>query len=123
MFWKIQSSKELAFGFKNDKASLKTGMFYVEYEQTSDGWFSRKSSGHALAIMRGCVLIISSGSKCLVFNEASFAEMEKGYIRTCKTRLGVNGNPRGCQTRAKLVPVPFGVKTASFMYDMSVTSS
>ena len=56
--------------FKNDIASLKTKNFYTEFEQTSDFWNSRKQSGHDLAISQGCILVLSSGPKCFIFNEA-----------------------------------------------------
>ena len=101
--------------FKNDKASLKTGNFYVEFEQTGDGWFTRKPSGHAMAIDTGCVLVISSGENTFVFNDVSFAKLIQHATRDVCTRAGRNGNRPGLHTRAKIVPVKHG-GVASYRY-------
>ena len=103
--------------FKNDKASKKTGNLFVEFEQTSDGWFSRKPSGHALAISNGCVLVISAGEKTYVFNTENFQNLVKGATRDLCTRPGRNGNRPGCYTRAKLVPLKTATGTACYRYN------
>ena len=105
--------------FKNDMASLKYKSFYVEYEQTSDFWNTRKSSGHDLAVGMGCVLIISSGPICFVFNATAFAEFVKGVTRERTTKFRRNGNSPGSYTRGKIVPLEVALKTASFVYNMS----
>ena len=106
--------------FKNDIASLKYNSFYVEYQQTSDFWFTRKQSGHDLAIARGCVLVVSSGPKCFVFNETAYAEFIEGVTRERTTKYRKNGNAPGSYTRGKIVPLKVAEHTASFVYDMSV---
>ena len=106
--------------FKNDIASLKYNSFYVEYEQTSDSWNTRKQSGHALAVARGCVLVVSSGPKCFVFNQTSYAEFIKGVTRERTTKYRANGNEPGSYTRGKIVPLKWAEHTATLVYDMSV---
>ena len=105
--------------FKNDKTSLQYNSFYVEFEQTSDFWYSRKPSGHELASTKGCVLIISSGSRCFVFNRGAYIEFVKGVTRVATTKYCSNGNPPGCFTRGKIVPIDRAMETASFLYNMS----
>jgi len=103
--------------FKNDKASLKTGNFYIEFEQTGNGWFTSKPSGHAKAIEMGCILVISSGANTYIFNENSFPNLLQRSTRELTTRAGRNGNPPGVHTRAKIVPVKHGKSTASYYYN------
>ena len=103
--------------FKNDKASLKTGNFFIEFEQTGDGWFTTKPSGHAKAIDTGCILVISSGPNTYIFNENSFPQLIGRSTRELTTRPGRNGNPPGVHTRAKIVPVKHGITTASYHYN------
>ena len=105
--------------FKDDRASLKYGTLFCEFEQTNDSWFTRKPSGHALAILKGCILIISSGSRCFVFNEESYRCFVNGSIRERCTKYRRNGNNPGSFSRGKIVPVPHASKTASFSYNMA----
>jgi len=106
--------------FKNDRASVKYDSFYVEYEQTSDFWNTRKPSGHDLAIARDCVLVVSSGPRCFVFNASAYAVFIEGVTRERTTKYRVNGNSPGSYTRGRIVPMKVAVRTATFMYDMSV---
>ena len=55
--------------FKNDISSLQYGSLYVEFAQTSDYWWTDKRSGHHKAILDGCILVISSGNDCYMFDE------------------------------------------------------
>jgi len=106
--------------FKNDRASLKYDSFYVEYEQTSDFWNTRKRSGHDLAIARGCVLIVSSGQRCFVFNKSAYTVFIEGVTRERTTKYRVNGNSPGSYTRGRIVPLKVAERTATLVYDMSV---
>jgi len=105
--------------FKNDKASLKYNSFYAEYEQTSDFWNTRKPSGHDLAIARDCVLVISSGVRCFVFNAESYAVFIKGVTAERTTKYRVNGNSPGSYTRGRIVPMKVAENTATFVYNMT----
>ena len=104
--------------FKYDHASVKTKNLYVEFEQTSNSWFTCSPSGHTKAIADGHILVISSGRKTFVFNKKSFAQLLKGATSIRATRRGINGNHPGCHTRAKLVPVKVAFENASFVYNM-----
>ena len=55
--------------FKSDRTCLRTRHFYVEFEQTSNNWFSRKASGHQLAIDESCLLVIEGFEKFYSPNE------------------------------------------------------
>ena len=44
--------------FKSDTKSLLTKHFYIEFEQTNNGWETSKPSGHKLAVDEGCLLVI-----------------------------------------------------------------
>jgi len=105
--------------FKDDKASLKWNTFYVEYEQTSNSWCTRRSSGHEKAILEGCILIISSGPLCLVYNKVSYIKLIAGAVRERTTKFRVNGNNPSSFTRARIVPVKHALECASFVYNMS----
>ena len=105
--------------FKCDHASVRTKNLYIEYEQTSDAWFSTNPSGHAKAIADGHILIISSGPNTFIFNEKSFAKLLKGATTVRTNRPRINGNHPGCHTRAKLVPVKVAFETATFVYNVS----
>ena len=108
--------------FKDDKTSLKYGTFFVEYEQTSDWWMSRKPSGHELAMAKGCILVISSGPRNFVFNQTQYAELVKGVTRILSTKFRSNGNNPGSFTHGKIVPVARAVETASVVYNVSEQS-
>ena len=105
--------------FKNDKTSVKYNSFFVEFEQTSDFWTTRKTSGHALAIQENCVLVLSSGTRCFVFNEHSYAMFMKGITRVLSTKFRSNGNSPASFTHGKVVPIKRAVEEASFLYNMS----
>jgi len=105
--------------FKNDIASLKYNSFYVEYEQTSDFWWSRKQSGHDLAIASSCVLVVSSGPRCFVFNKSAYAVFIEGVTAERTTKYRVNGNSPGSYTRGRIVPLKVAENTATFVYNMT----
>ena len=105
--------------FKDDKASVKRGTFFIEYEQTSDSWCTRRASGHEKAILEGCVLVMSTGSLCLVYNEASYKTLIEGVLRERTTRFRKNGNRPDSFTKGRIVTVEHAISCATFMYDMS----
>ena len=105
--------------FKNDIASLKYNSFYVEYEQTSDFWETRKQSGHELAIARDCVLVVSSGPRCFVFNASAYTVFIKGVTAERTTKYRVNGNSPGSYTRGRIVPLEVAENTATWRYNMA----
>ena len=109
--------------FKNDKTSLKYKSFFVEFQQTSDSWVHKKQSGHELAIEKGCVLVISSGSRCFVFNKSAYVEFVKGITRVLCTKFRSNGNRPDSFAKGKIVPLVRAERTASFTYNMSSQSS
>ena len=105
--------------FKDDISSVKWKSFYVEFEQTSSSWRSRSPSGHEKAINEGCVLIISSGPKCFVYNKSSYSQLIEGVSNIKTTDPGRNGNRPNSFTRARIVPLKHAAKTACFIYNMS----
>ena len=111
--------KGRAVEFKCDNASQRTGRFFVEFEQTSDSWYTRKLSGHEKAIVEGCVLVISSGPICFIYNSETYDRLIDGSVGERCTKFRKNGNSPCSFTRARLVPLEHARKTASFVYDMS----
>ena len=105
--------------FKSDNASKRTKNFYVEFEQTCDGWGIRYPSGHEKAINDGCVLVISSGKKTFVFNEESFEEFKRGTIMERTTQYRKNGNAPEAFTRGYIIPVRVADATANAIYDIA----
>ena len=105
--------------FKSDNASVNLKTFFIEYESTSDGWTTRRPSGHEKAITSGCILVLSSGPRCLVFNLASYTKLIDGVIRERTTKFRKNGNRPNSFTRGRIVPLKHAIKVASFVYKMS----
>lgn len=88
--------------FKNDKSSQRTGNLYLEYEQTSDNWFT----GIELAISHGQIAVIRSGQENFIIkNHKEHAELVSRKHRTITTKAGANGNRCGCYTRGHLVKI------------------
>lgn len=104
--------------FKYDHASLRTNNFFVEFEQTSNGWCTRSPSGHAKAISEGHVLVISSGLRTFVFNEDAFKRFVEGATQIRTTTFRKNGNHPESFTRGHIIPVKVAMKTACFIYTM-----
>ena len=109
--------------FKNDRASVKTGNLFLEFEQTLDGWHSKKISGSHKAILDDCILVVTSGTTCFVFNSNAYFRLiaHKTDVRT--TRKRINGNTNGSFTRGMLIPLKFAVEEACFTYDMAEKST
>lgn len=105
--------------FKDDISSVRWKSFYVEFEQTSSSWRTRSPSGHEKAIKEDCVLIISSGQKCFVYNKPSYSQLIENVSNTKTTSRGRNGNRPNSFTRARIVPLKRAAETACFMYNMS----
>lgn len=90
--------------FKNDKSSQRTGNLFLECEQTSDNWFTRKKSGIALATYQNQLVVIKSGKENFIIrNRDEFAALINKSHRTLTTRSGANGNSHGCYSRGHLV--------------------
>ena len=104
--------------FKHDKTSTKYKSFFVEIEQTCDGWQTCRPSGHQKAIEMGCILIITSGSDCYIFDEESYFRLIACKIKTIGTKKGSNGNRMGCHTRAYIVPLKDAKRISPLIYTM-----
>ena len=102
--------------FKDDKSSLKFNSFFIEYESTSNSWATRQPSGHAKAVLDGCVLVISSGARSFIFNKQAYARLVEGATKTLSTKFRSNGNLPASFTHGKIVPLPWAFKAASFAY-------
>ena len=102
--------------FKDDISGLTTGNFYIEFEQTSDQWFTRKKSGHVLAIERGNLLVISVGKEDFLFDKDSYARFIQGDWKVRTTRKGRNGNANGVFTRGWLIPIKRGRERCTLSY-------
>ena len=109
--------------FKSDKMSRKTKHFYMEFEQTSNGWDTKKNSGHQLAIDKGCLLVIGVFEDFYCFDKTQFDLMINSveHEQTC-TRRRKNFNKDGMGTRAWRVPVKWASEFCNYHFtapDMS----
>ena len=102
--------------FKDDRTSVKYKSLFVEFECTSDFWATRRTSGHAKAVLDGCVLVVANGPRSLVFNEHSFARLVEGATKTLSTKFRSNGNLPASFTHGKIVPIDWALKAACFVY-------
>ena len=105
--------------FKNDTASLRTKHLFIEFESTSDGWMHRQTSGHAKCIEEGCILVISSGTECFVFNQIDFERCLLFTKRERCTSFRKNGNHPMSFTKGKIVRLEDARSCATFTYSMS----
>ena len=104
--------------FKNDGKAKYSDNLYIEYEQTFNGWVSKKASGHKLAIDQGHLLVISINEENLVFNSTDFNRMiNSGEFPTRTTTRNKNGNVDGMYTRAMLIHIDIGRKLATYKFE------
>ena len=102
--------------FKDDRTSVKYKSLFVEFESTSDFWATRRISGHAKAVLDGCVLVVANGPRSLIFNEQTYARLVEGATKTLSTKFRSNGNLPGSYSHGKIVPLCWAVNTASLVY-------
>ena len=106
--------------FKHDKASTKTNNLYLEFAQTLDGFFTTHSSGCDLAIKNGNLLVITTGTQCLVFDEPHYQKLLEYVTRDVQTKNWSNGNPAGSFTKGHLVSVRNAEICCLLKYDMLI---
>ena len=94
--------------FKFDRRSALSNNIYVEFEQTSDAWFSSKESGIALAIKNGQTVVLTCGpnkTNLIIETESEYRQVIANQIRVVPTRKGCNGNHNGVFSRGYIVPI------------------
>lgn len=90
--------------FKNDKKSLRTKNLYLESKQTTDGWFTTKKSGVALALQQGQVVVIKSGNENFILRtQTEYQKLLKMSHAEVSNGTGINGNPAGSYTKGDIV--------------------
>ena len=109
--------------FKSDKKSRKTKHFYMEFEQTSNNWVTKKNSGHQLAIDKECLLVIGVFEDFYCFDKKQFDLMINSVQHEQRTtRRNINYNKSGMGTRAWRVPVKWAAEFCNYHFtapDMS----
>ena len=95
----------LVLEMKDDRASARTGNFYLETQYTRDYWTSSVQSGVAKACQKGCAIVLQSGVHNYVIPANVGLEILERGGRFVSTREGVNGNYSGQFTRGLLVPL------------------
>ena len=105
--------------FKNDSASKRTKNLFIEFKATSDGWEHSYKSGHVKGVDEGCILVISSGAECFVFNQIDFARFLLFTKRERCTTFRKNGNQPLSFTKGKIISVEDARSCASFVYSMT----
>ena len=104
--------------FKHDKAAKRTGRLFLEYKQTSDGWCTKKQSGHEKSILEGNILVITTQGECFVFNKTSYNALVKRTLHVRTTTHRKNGNHPEAYTMGRLVSVGAARECASYVYQM-----
>ena len=104
--------------FKHDKAAERTGRLFLEYEQTSDDWQTKKKSGHEKSILEGNILVITTQGECFVFNKLSYNALVARTLYKRTTTHRKNGNRPESYTQGRLVSVSAARECASYVYQM-----